>query len=133
MEQIEVKESAVAELRARNRAIVVGVAKAYREACNLPVMCARDYDLSPVSCSRIWTPTVAHYKADCEAAVRKIVSNKSDAEELTAAWERLQTEDGVMGSSGMRFIKLAAPIFTVRELEPNRYFRVNKYPQRAGR
>lgn len=133
MEQIETKESAAAELRARNRAIVTSVALGYKEACNLPPVCAQNHDPTPVRHSRVWTPQVAEFKADVEAAVRKITSNKPDAVELNEAWERLQKDDATIGPFGMRFIKMAAPIFSVRELEPHRYFKVNKYPRRAVR
>lgn len=118
----EFRASPAAELREQNRVLVTAVARAYREAKELPVMCASSYDPAPITRSKRWTPDICHFIVDVEHAVAKI-TNKPDKDVLLAAWTRLQKDDAVIGKDGARLIKLAAPIFSARGLHPAAYFR----------
>ena len=123
----EFTASPAAELREQNRLLVTTVARAYREAKELPVICAGSFDPAPVARSKKWTPEICHFIVDVENAIAKVTTNKPDKDALLAAWDRLQEEDAVIGRDGARFIRLAAPILHTRGLHPAAYFRVIRH------
>jgi hypothetical protein len=116
-------ESTKVDLEQWRRALVVTVARTYMAAKELPVMCASNYDPTPITRSRKWTPQSCEFVCDVENAVRRVLENKPDADELVNAWERLQDDSNPIGKREARVIKLLAPIFETRELHPTQYFR----------
>lgn len=103
----EFTASPAAELKEQNRVLVTTVARAYKEAKELPVICAGSFDPAPITRSKKWTPEICHF--------------------------RLQQDDAVIGKDGARLIKLAAPIFNARGLHPARYFRVIRHGSASTR
>jgi len=129
----ELTASPAAELREQNRVLVTTVARAYKQAKGLPLLCATDYDPAPVTQSRKWTPQSCEFCIDVENAIRKITGNKPDADVLLEAWNRLQKDDAVIGKDGARLIRLAAPIFNARGLHPAKYFRIIRHGSASAR
>ena len=84
---------------------------------------ASTIDDAPGSHSQKWTPESAHYKIDVSHAVRDALANRQDAQELNAAWVRLQDDSSIIRETEITLIRLVAPILKERGLEPALYFR----------
>ena len=76
-EVCELTASPAAELRERNRVLVTTIALAYKEAKELPIICASSYDPAPVTRSKKWTPEVCHFTVDVENASRRLRTSRT--------------------------------------------------------
>jgi hypothetical protein len=123
----EIDASALYELRPSNKSLVVSVARAYREAKELPAIAAINYDPNPTTQSRKWTPESCHFTLDVENAVFHALRNSSYKRELRATWEHLQDESNMAKRDARSLIRLLAPIFAARGLSPERYFQRIRY------
>jgi hypothetical protein len=123
-------DSALAELNARRREIVLNVARAYRTCKELPPIVAINHDATHRS--NRWTPDSCHFVIDVEHGLAYAIAEKVDEEALRGAWERLQGEDSVTDKTTERLIKFVGPVFDRRGLHPAAYFRQDRYIHRRA-
>jgi hypothetical protein len=107
--------------------LVRKVAECYWAMQYLQPTVASTIDDAPGVRSPKWTPESSHYKVDVSHAVRDAIANRQDVQELNAAWERLQNDSSTIRETEATLIRLVAPIFEERELEPWKYFRVVRH------
>jgi len=99
---------------------------AYRAVQTLEPVIAFNPDQESRSRTNRWSPDSAHYKADVENTVRRVIEAKPESERsaLWTAWTNLLTDDnGKIGKGEQRLIRLlSGPMYT-KKLHPGLYFR----------
>ena len=114
------------------RRLVMLVITAYRAVCDLEPVVAFNPDPESKSRTNRWSPDSAHYSADVENTIRRVIESKAESERpaLWTAWKNLLSDDSKLGRDEQRLIRLlSGPMYTKR-LHPALYFRPHRLTRR---
>lgn len=132
LDHVRTYNSAAERWEAQRRLVGI-VIVAYRAVRDLEPVVAFNADPGSRSRRNKWSPDSCHYKVDVENTVRRLIEANSEAERpaLWNAWNNLLADDdGKLGNSELKLIRLLSGPFYTKQLHPGLYFKVNKYPRR---
>lgn len=127
--------TSAAERFAEQSRLVMLVIAAYRAVHDLEPVIAFNPDPDSRSRTNRWSPDSAHYAADVENTVRRLIESKPESERsaLWAAWKNLLTDDSKLGKDEQKCIRMLAGPMYAKQLHPGLYFRSNRYAHRRAR
>lgn len=97
--------------------------------CLSPIVAHQIDSDDPTSRSEKLTVDAIHFAADVERSTERALS---DRPELQAVWFRLVAGETVAPKLAKEVITLCGRVYTANKLEPWRYFRRNRYPERRS-